>query len=72
MINFNIYVVMIFNLQIKKKSNIKIRDPYRWLEDSKSTETATFVREQNAITSKYIHSNVNYESIKEKYVFVCV
>nr|XP_046917518.1 prolyl endopeptidase-like [Dermatophagoides farinae] len=50
-----------------ERFGVWIRDPYRWLEDSKSTETATFVREQNAITSKYIHSNVNYESIKEKF-----
>jgi prolyl oligopeptidase len=32
----------------------KIPDSYRWLEDSKSTETRTFIDAQNAYTARYL------------------
>lgn len=44
----------------------KIADPYRWLEDVDSDETARFVAEQNAISSKYIESCQYRERIKKR------
>jgi len=32
----------------------KVNDPYRWLEDDKSTETAAWVKEQNKVTYDYL------------------
>lgn len=33
----------------------KVEDPYRWLEDDKSTETENWVKEQNRHTEKYLN-----------------
>ncbi len=38
----------------------KVDDPYRWLEDDKSQETAKWVEEQNAVTQKYL-SQIPYK-----------
>jgi len=32
----------------------KVSDPYRWLEDDRSTETAAWVKEQNKVTYDYL------------------
>src|SRR6185436_1921940 len=32
----------------------KVADPYRWLEDDRSDETANWVAEQNRVTQKYL------------------
>lgn len=32
----------------------KVRDPYRWLEDDRSPETAEWVKQQNAFTQNYL------------------
>lgn len=34
--------------------NVKVADPYRWLEDDRSTETGEWVKEQNAATNDYL------------------
>jgi prolyl oligopeptidase len=46
-----------------KKSEVKesyfgteVSDPYRWLEDDKSEETATWVKEENNVTFGYLES----------------
>jgi len=39
----------------------EVSDPYRWLEDENSLETATWVREQNAVTFRYL-SQIPYRS----------
>jgi prolyl oligopeptidase len=44
----------------------KVPDPYRWLEDDKSDETASWVREQNKITSGYLESIPYKEEIKSR------
>jgi prolyl oligopeptidase len=35
---------------------IKVADPFRWLEDDRSAETAEWVKEQNAVTFNYLNS----------------
>lgn len=35
---------------------VKIPDPYRWLEDPESADTAAWVDEQNGVTQKYLSS----------------
>ena len=38
-----------------------IQDPYRWLEDDRSTETAAWVRDQNQVTQSYL-SQIRYRA----------
>lgn len=44
----------------------KITDPYRWLEDDRSTETADWVDEQNALTQGYLASIPFRQNIKKR------
>lgn len=39
----------------------EINDPYRWLEDDKSTETASWVKEENKVTFDYL-SKISFRS----------
>ncbi len=43
-----------------------IADPYRWLEDDNSTETAEWVREQNKITNDYLSKIPFREQVKNR------
>ncbi len=43
-----------------------VPDPYRWLEDDKSEETAAWVREQNQITFGYLEQIPYREEIKNR------
>jgi len=43
-----------------------VPDPYRWLEDDMSAETATWVSEQNKITFGYLEQIPYREELKEK------
>ncbi|TRX70172.1 S9 family peptidase [Flammeovirga kamogawensis] len=38
----------------------EVKDPYRWLEDDKSEETAEWVKAENALTQKYL-SQITYK-----------
>ena len=42
----------------------KVPDPYRWLEDDKSEETAAWVKEQNKVTFGYLENIPYREQIK--------
>lgn len=42
----------------------KVEDPYRWLEDDKSAETAKWVEEQNTVTQNYLSQIPYKEEIK--------
>jgi prolyl oligopeptidase len=44
----------------------KISDPYRWLEDDRSTETADWVKAQNQLTFGYLTSIPFRNTIKER------
>ncbi len=44
----------------------KVADPYRWLEDDRSTETENWVKEQNKVTFDYLHKIPQRESIKKR------
>ena len=44
----------------------KIPDPYRWLEDDRSTETADWVKAQNQLTFGYLTSIPFRNTIKER------
>ena len=44
----------------------KISDPYRWLEDDRSTETADWVKAQNQLTFGYLNSIPFRNTIKER------
>ncbi len=44
----------------------KVADPYRWLENDTSAETAEWVREQNAVTDDYLSKIPFRDKIREK------
>ena len=46
--------------------NTIISDPYRWLEDDKSVETADWVKQENEVTGKYL-SNIPFrENLRKR------
>ena len=44
----------------------EINDPYRWLEDDKSSETASWVKEENKVTFDYLSKIPFRNKIKER------
>jgi len=44
----------------------KVPDPYRWLENDKSTETAEWVKQQNTLTNDYLSTIPFKEKIKDR------
>jgi prolyl oligopeptidase len=44
----------------------KVPDPYRWLEDDRSEETAAWVKEQNKVTFRYLEAIPYREQIKAR------
>ena len=44
----------------------KVADPYRWLEDDKSAETAQWVKEQSQFTSDYLKAIPYLSTIKDQ------
>lgn len=51
---------------VETKFGKDVPDPYRWLEDVDSAETADFVEKQNSITIPYLQSCLNRAKIKER------
>lgn len=45
---------------------IEVRDPFRWLEDDNSEETAEWVRKQNELTFKYLENIPYRNQIKDR------
>ncbi|MFC2106725.1 prolyl oligopeptidase family protein [Bacteroidota bacterium] len=52
--------------QIDNYFGTDVEDPYRWLEDDNSEETAKWVEAQNAVTNDYLAQIPYREEIKEK------
>ncbi|WP_456376065.1 prolyl oligopeptidase family serine peptidase [Lutibacter sp.] len=44
----------------------KVKDPYRWLEDDMSEETAKWVKEQNNVTFNYLENIPYREALKNR------
>jgi prolyl oligopeptidase len=44
----------------------KVEDPYRWLEDDRSSATEAWVKEQNRYTEKYLNQSASREKIKTR------
>ena len=44
----------------------KVQDPFRWLEDDRSTETKSWVAEQNKVTAAYLGKIPYREDIKKR------
>ena len=44
-----------------------VADPYRWLEDDRSEETAAWVKEQNKITNNYLQNIPFINTVKERF-----
>jgi len=45
---------------------VEVKDPYRWLEDDRSTETETWVKSQNEVTFGYLNQIPYREQLKER------
>lgn len=52
--------------QIDTYFETKISDPYRWLENDKSEETAAWVKSQNILTNSYFDKIPFREELKER------
>lgn len=62
------------NYPVTKQGNVseeyfgtKVNDPYRWLEDDRSTETASWVKEQNLLTFSYLDKIPFREALGKRY-----
>ncbi|AZQ43188.1 prolyl oligopeptidase family serine peptidase [Nonlabens ponticola] len=44
----------------------EVKDPYRWLEDDRSEETGSWVKEQNKLTQEYLGQIEYRDDIKER------
>src|SRR5689334_14791619 len=45
---------------------VKVPDPFRWLEDADSPETAEWMKAQNEVTFKYLRSLPRREELKNR------
>ena len=45
---------------------VEVKDPYRWLEDDRSAETAAWVKAENAFTNAYLEKIPYREAIKKR------
>ncbi|MEP7217460.1 MAG: prolyl oligopeptidase family serine peptidase [Bacteroidota bacterium] len=52
--------------QIDLYHGVEIADPYRWLEDDHSPETAEWVRTQNELTFEYLHGLPHREPFRAR------
>ena len=52
--------------QVDEYFGVKVSDPYRWLEDDLSDETAAWVKDQNKVTFDYLDYIPFRKDIKER------
>jgi len=46
--------------------DVQVNDPYRWLEDDRSTETEAWVKAQNAVTNNYLDNIPFRKELQER------
>ena len=46
--------------------NVKVADPYRWLEDTESPQAVTWINEENTVTETYFASIPERAKIKDR------
>jgi len=61
-----VYPVTAKGAQVDDYFGTKVADPYRWLEDDKSAETAKWVEAQNAVTFGYLQKIPYRDKIKKR------
>ena len=54
--------------QVDDYFSVKVADPYRWLEDDHSSETADWVKNQNDLTENYLKQIPFRDSLKAKMI----
>lgn len=52
--------------QVDDYFGVTVADPYRWLEDADSDETAAWVTDQNELTFNFLHTLPKREEIQER------
>jgi prolyl oligopeptidase len=52
--------------QVDDYSGVKVRDPYRWMEDTKSPETQAWIEQENKLTNSYLATIPQREKIKQR------
>ena len=52
--------------QVDEYFGVNVADPYRWLEDDNSVETAAWVEAENKVTQDYISKIPFRNALKEK------
>lgn len=52
--------------QTDKYFKVKVKDPYRWLEDDRSEETMSWVDQQNEVTFSYLNSLPYRDELRER------
>src|SRR5437016_5234381 len=52
--------------QVDDYHGTNVADPYRWLEDANSTETAAWVEAQNKVTFAYLHALPEREKLRAR------
>jgi len=52
--------------QVDEYHGVKVYDPYRWMEDTTSADTQSWIEQQNKITSAYLETIPEREKIKTR------
>lgn len=52
--------------QVDEYHGVQVKDPYRWLEDANSPETAQWVEAENAVTFDYLKKLPQREKLRAR------
>jgi len=56
--------------QVDDYFGTKVADPYRWMEDTKSADTQTWIEQQNKITDAYLGSIAERDHLRKRFTEV--